>query len=289
MRLVLVHGRQQQGKDAAAEKAAWLGALSGGMAALGLEPPVAEADVRFAYYGDALDGHERGLPDLDVIVRGNGPRDHDEIEFTVRMLADAHRRAGGSPTVEPAEEPVVERGLLQHPALRAALRALNDRAPGIGGLILRAATHDVYSYISNETLRRRLDAGVAAALDDAGPNVVVGHSLGSVVAHSVLRSWRPPSGGRVPLFLTLGSPLGVSVIQERLRARRFPPVVEHWVNAFDPRDTVALAPLTDEDFPPGGVRNLADLVNDGPGHHGVEQYLADPRVARLLHEALRAG
>jgi hypothetical protein len=289
MRLVLVHGRQQQGKDAVAEKASWIEALRRGMAALGLELPVAESDVRFAYYGDALDNHERGRPDVDVIVRGDISTDPDEVAFAVRMLAEANVSAGHPATADPSfVDPLVERGVLQSPMLRGVLQALNDWAPEVGALLLRVATHDVYSYISNETLRRRLDAGVAAALDHDGPSVVVGHSLGSVVAHSVLRSWRPPSGHRVPLFLTLGSPLGVGVIQERLRARRFPPVVDEWVNAFDPRDTVALAPLADEDFPPGPVRNHDRVVNDGPGHHGIEQYLADPYVARVLHAALTA-
>src|SRR5438067_12795582 len=83
-KLVLIHGRAQQHKDAAALKLEWIGALRNGLAANGLELPIAETDIRFPYYGDTLDDLVGGVdPEVAarVVVRGAAPADADEQKF----------------------------------------------------------------------------------------------------------------------------------------------------------------------------------------------------------------
>ena len=46
-------------------------------------------------------------------------------------------------------------------------------------------------------------------LIDADTRVVVGHSLGSVVAYEALCEYRARAGGYGPALVTLGSPLGI--------------------------------------------------------------------------------
>jgi len=286
MRLVLVHGRQQQGKDPDGEKDAWLDAMAAGMHRIGLSLPIEAEDVRFVYYGDVMDHSERGLPELEMIIRGDADPDPDELAFSVSVLREMTERLGVHDPVIGDGLELRERGLLQSPILRQLLQLVNDKAPGVGVELLRRHTHDVYSYITNQRLRGRIDDGVVGALSESEPNVVVGHSLGSVVAHGALRTLPAGSGSAVPLFVTLGCPLGVRAIQDGLRARVFPPVVQRWFNAFDPRDVVALAPLADGDFPPGGVENHSTVDNGSDDHHGIEGYLGDAAVARTLHAAL---
>lgn len=81
----------------------------------------------------------------------------------------------------------------------------------------------------------------------AGKTVVVGHSLGSVVAYDVLRNTARQLD--VSLFMTVGSPLGVGPIRRTMKPLRFPKNVVSWYNAFDERDAVALHALDAATFP----------------------------------------
>ena len=116
---------------------------------------------------------------------------------------------------------------------------------------------------------------------------MVSHSLGTVVAYKLLKQGVPTQG--VPLFVTLGSPLGIKAIQRRITPILYPPKVDHWFNAMDPQDIVALYSLSSSRFnvdPP--VENKTDVDNPTPNQHGISGYLEDPEVARRIHDALVA-
>ena len=71
---------------------------------------------------------------------------------------------------------------------------------------------------------------------------MVSHSLGTVVAYNVLMS-RPTQfpAVKVPLFVTLGSPLAVNAVKSRAPAAHVSEAaVGKWFNAMDPDDVVAL-------------------------------------------------
>ena len=133
-------------------------------------------------------------------------------------------------------------------------------------------------------MRDEINRIVAAALTDQ-PTVVVGHSLGSVVAYSVLRS--DTRTLRVPLFLTVGCPLGVRPIRDQFRPLRFPLPVSAWLNAFDRRDVVALYPLDGANFPVApAIENYPDVKNSTDNRHGIDGYLDNVRVAQRILDAL---
>ena len=79
---------------------------------------------------------------------------------------------------------------------------------------------------------------------DHSTRVVIGHSLGSVVAYEYLCGYRPSS---VELLVTLGSPLGIpNLVFDRLTPApadglgAWPGGVASWVNVADRDDIVAL-------------------------------------------------
>ncbi|MGD3106193.1 alpha/beta fold hydrolase [Streptomyces sp. YGL11-2] len=118
---------------------------------------------------------------------------------------------------------------------------------------------------------------VAKALDglDGGPLVVVGHSLGSVVAYEVLRE----RGQEVELLVTVGSPLAITEVQDQLaRPPAVPEGVLAWRNASDLRDLVALDHTLRPEFgPPERITDLL-VTNDSGNHHGIGPYLSQPPV-----------
>lgn len=120
------------------------------------------------------------------------------------------------------------------------------------------------------------------------PTVVVSHSLGTVVAYNLLRREGRQQGWNIPLFVTLGSPLGVDAMRKKLAPIEHPACVRCWFNAYDPRDVVALFPLDEKNFdvdPP--IVNKGDVNNLTSNRHGISGYLSDPEVARAIHAALQ--
>ena len=99
------------------------------------------------------------------------------------------------------------------------------------------------------------------AADAAGDRIVlVGHSLGSVIAYDAL--WQlSQSGwkGTVHLFLTLGSPLGLNFVRHRLLGIRpdgastYPDCIDRWHNLTAVGELTALDRNLADDFAPGST------------------------------------
>ncbi|MGX1887231.1 hypothetical protein [Streptomyces sp. NPDC055287] len=297
--LVLVHGRSQQHKDPAALKAEWLDALAEGMAKSGLRLPVPEEDVRFPYYGDTLYQMVGGASPqaaAQIVVRGEAG-DEAERRFLQSVLEEVRLAAGitDQQLAAAAEHDVIDRGLLTWAWVRAMADALDRYVPYASGALLALTTHDVYQYLRNSAIRQEIDEGVSGALTPGRETVVVGHSLGSVVSYNLLRREGHLRGWRVPLFVTLGSPLAVTAIRKSLTGMapaRCPQCVTRWINAMDSRDLVALRALTPEHFPLDperpGISNRTAVRNHTANRHGIGGYLDDKDVARSIHDALTA-
>jgi len=297
--LVLVHGRAQQRKDATALKAEWLDALTEGLAKSNLTLPIPDTDVRFPFYGDTLADMVHGKSTDDaaaVIVRGD-EADDDEQQFTRAVMEEIRRHAGitENQLAEVAGQEVVERGPLNWEWLQAILSAIDRYVPHGSGTSVALFTHDVYEYLRNAGIREKIDNGVAAALTPGLETVVVGHSLGSVVTYNLLRQQGHLRGWKVPLFVTVGSPLAVTAIRKALRTfapTRCPECVPNWFNAMDERDVVALYPLDVHHFPLDPavpeITNKRDVRNKTTNRHGIAGYLDDQEVAKRIHDALTA-
>jgi pimeloyl-ACP methyl ester carboxylesterase len=132
-------------------------------------------------------------------------------------------------------------------------------------------------------------------LPNGGELVVVGHSLGSVVAYDLLTAL--PGTYRVRQFITAGSPLGMPVVQRHLLGAdggpkaAVPAAVPRrsngWLNAYDVLDFVALLhPLAGEfaETVPGQVTD--ERTHNATGPHSISDYLADPDVAGPIGRAL---
>jgi pimeloyl-ACP methyl ester carboxylesterase len=116
--------------------------------------------------------------------------------------------------------------------------------------------------------------------------VVIGHSLGSVVAYEAL--CRKPEN--IVSFISLGSPLGIrNLIFDKLSPRpdangtgAWPGRVEYWTNIADKGDLVALQKRLAPFF---GSRVKDIMVYNGADAHHGERYL----TARETGEAASQG
>lgn len=290
-RLVFVHGRSQEHKDARQLKAQWIATWAEGLRKNGLDMPIAEADIRFPYYDDTLHDPERGDGQeaaAEVIVRG-AFEDDDQKAFMLSVMQEVRRKAGVSDAqlAAAAGQEIVERGILNHEWMLGIMRALDRHLPGGSGASIALATHDVYEYLRNPGVRDVIDTGVRKAIAPAVPTVVVAHSLGSVVAYNLLRRDGDALDWQVPLFVTVGCPLAVTAIRRALQPVQFPACARGWYNALDPRDVVALYPLDGAHFAVTPViENKTDINNQTENRHGITGYLNDGDVARKIYDAL---
>ncbi|HVI58035.1 MAG TPA: hypothetical protein VM619_04055 [Luteimonas sp.] len=291
--LIFIHGRSQQEKDAVKLKQEWIQAWKKGLAKGGLPMPIDEAHIRFPYYGDTLAQMVGGASADDaakIIVRG--AEQNPAAEQFLSMLLQQYIDGAGITDDEieaqlRAEALVLERGPQNWGWVQAVLRAIDRRTPG-GGALIALVTNDVHQYLVNLDLRRHIEDGVLKAMDPDSENVVVSHSLGTVVAYTALRRLAAEGQAwRVPLLVTLGSPLGIRAIRGKLRPIGHPACVTRWFNAYDPNDVVSLNPLDAKNFAiTPAIENKGDVDNGTDNQHGIVGYLDDAVVARRIHEAL---
>jgi hypothetical protein len=293
--LVLVHGRSQQHKDGAQLKRDWIDSLKRGLARRGLALPIPDSAVHFPYYGQALyDLWTNVRPEdvAEVVVRGpSGNAQQEQFMAAVLEEVRRERRISDDEVLDAAGLNTIPRGPLNWKWVQGILTAIDTHVPGASGLSLSLATNDVYQYLHNHALAGHIREGVARAIPAGEPVVVVAHSLGTVVAYDLLRDAGGAQGWNVPLFVTLGSPLGVTAIKDAMKKPLgFPACAGAWFNAMDPDDVVALYPLDGAHFGiEPAIVNKTDVDNPTPNQHGISGYLEDAEVAQRIHDALAAA
>jgi len=292
-RLIFIHGRAQEDQDAVQLKQAWLGAWEKGLDKSGLRVPIGEDRVFFPYYGNTLRDLCEGIPPTQVaniIVRGSREQEgNDRLAALLREYLRAYNISDAEierklKELDPSN--VKERGPQNWGWVQAALRAIDEKVPGAGAVI-GLATNDVYQYLTKDTVSLRINDGVKSAFDQGDENVVVSHSLGTIVAYKLLEKMSKQQGWKVPNLITVGSPLGINSIREYLGSIEHPSCVGEWFNASDPHDVVALYPLDDDHFKVDPrIVDKRDVSNWTDNKHGIAGYLDDKDVAKRIYDAV---
>jgi pimeloyl-ACP methyl ester carboxylesterase len=274
-RVLCVHGIGQQlaGEDSLA--GVWVPALRDGMRRAGCaeaELPGA-GEIKCVYYGDAFRpaGRHMGVGDPWLTAA-------DATDFDQELLAAWWQAAA---EVDPRVVHPDARTLARVPGgVQAALRALSGSTffAGLSERVMLSDLQQVRRYMTDPEMRQAVQGRVVAEVG-ADTQVVVGHSLGSVVAYEALCA---NPGWPVQALVTLGSPLGIrNLIFDRLvpapaagdsgeLVGAWPGGAYSWVNVADAGDVVALI----KDLRPlFGSRVACYLVHNGSRAHNVRPYL----------------
>jgi len=307
--VVFVHGIGQGQLGPAVLGQEWRPALSDGV--LKAEAPqlaerlllahgVAGAvDARMAFYGDlfAPADVQGGGADLDDL-------DEDEAalvqELAVALLHRGATHAARSQDRRTAQDELDRlQGTLGEE--QGARNAARSALAGLARLrwfapmgmavaqrfVVRSLTQ-VTRYLSEPELREKVQARVAEHLKE-DTRVLIGHSLGSVVAYEAACRRTTP----LPLLVTLGSPLGLrTLIYDRLEKQPppFPPHVGWWVNVAAEDDIVAAVPdltsLFAASVPAAARWDGGVSVDNGSKPHDATHYLTKPQVGRPVATTL---
>lgn len=152
---------------------------------------------------------------------------------------------------------------------------------------LKQVTEYLHDPRTREFVLQRVDKKITP-----DTTVLIGHSLGSVIAYEYLCQYQPPG---ITSLITLGSPLGIpNAIFDALTPPPvagkgvWPGAVTRWVNVADPDDIVPLKKdLTGLFPPPAGIPPIQNkLVENGKEAHYIENYLSAATTGEALVDAL---
>ena len=157
-----------------------------------------------------------------------------------RTLEGIAARIAATAEVEPPARPSNRPGI-------ASARLLPLPLPWrrtIARLFTRVLLRDVNDFLFDPTKRQRMRDVLWERLRGGGqPFAIIAHSQGSMVAYELLRELGSDDC-EVPLFVTVGSPLGLQEVQDYFRADgsslKTPECVGRWINIADNMDPVAL-------------------------------------------------
>jgi hypothetical protein len=278
-RVVTVHGIGQQFLGPTSVCRTWIPALQDGVIAARATPPDPR-DISCAFYGDMFrpGGKTVGIPSYTAAdVRSDDERDLLRAWWIQAARVECSVPGPDTPTKVRTPE-WVQRALNALSHSRTFGRATEA--------MLIGAAKQVSQYFRDRACRERIRGRVAAEIAP-DTEIVVAHSLGTVVAYEVLADLRRSDH---IAFVTLGSPLGVrNIVFDRLEPAPqggmgvWPRSIHAWTNVADIYDVVALAKKLAGRFA-GPIRDV--LVSNGPRAHDVLPYLTAKETGHAIAAAL---
>ncbi len=236
------------------------------------------------YYETEKDAN-RDLPWIDALVNRHGPSDDD-----IREAHAWHRR------------------------LDRTLYAIADHFPFIIRFLpgpACATVNELRRYFDNSDnigyhIREQLKKIIRPMLDNNESVLVIGHSMGSIIAYDALWELTHVEHRKDKLdFLSLGSPLGMNYVQHRLQGsrdqkeRKYPGMIRRWINIASVGDVTALDRHFHDDFRPMLDLGLVDTIEDhtdgiynffhnedGLNCHRSYGYLVNPATGKIIADWL---
>jgi hypothetical protein len=238
------------------------------------------------YYTTEKDGN-RDLPWIDALINTHGPTKQD-----IREAHAWHRR------------------------LDRMLYAIADHNPMIIRFLpgpASATINETRRYFRNSDniayhIREQLKKMIRPMLADKEPLLVIGHSMGSIIAYDTLWELSHIEHRKEKLdFLSLGSPLGMNFVQHRLcgnseqGVRKYPTLIRHWINVAAVGDITALDRHFQDDFEPMLDLGIIDSIEDhtdgiynffhnekGLNCHRSYGYLVNPATGKVIADWWRS-
>ena len=236
------------------------------------------------YYETEKDG-ERDLPWIDALINRHGPSEDD--------IRDAHA---------------------WHRKLDRTLYAVADHFPFVIRFLPGPASETVNElrrYFDNDEniayhIREQLKKVIRPMLDNNESVLVIGHSMGSIIAYDAFWELSHIEHRKDRLdFLSLGSPLGMNFVQHRLQGwnnpgkRKYPSIIRRWINIASVGDVTALDRHFRDDFQAMLQLGLIDSIEDhtdgiynfyhnedGLNCHRSYGYLVNPATGNIVADWL---
>jgi len=162
---------------------------------------------------------------------------------------------------------------------RAAARNRSRRASSIPERV-RWTAGMVVQWAENDAVRRGTRRRLADAIGSVKPDVILAHSLGSLIAYDTFV--QPDNAGLLEgvTFVSFGSQIGNPFVRAQFGGRIVPLACEHWYHLYNEEDDIFTAPLSVSSGNFEQVETPFDL--SGFGDHDAVTYLQHANTASVL-------
>ena len=206
----------------------------------------------------------------------------------------------------------IEDATSTHKKLIRFLYSIGDHFPFLIKLLpseLQSTAEETNRYFKNKNniacdIREVLKKELRPLLKNNDEVLIIGHSMGSVIAYDALweLSHIENLQSKVDL-LTLGSPLGMNYVQHRLMGniysgkKKYPTNIRHWTNISAEGDVTALDRIFSDDFEEMLDLSIIESIEDhcegiynffhndkGLNCHRSYGYLVNPAVGKVISD-----
>ena len=289
MRILLIHGRSQQEKEVEVLKQEWVSSLKKGFEDACLTFPE-DIEIDFPYFGDTLielqNEYEKNKDATSYRMKATGTDEEDEVSKLQNMILQQildKQDLSGLPKIKEEIKEYIAKDTQNHPIVIAAAKVL-DQFRFSGNLAIVGLFADIAAYLSVDDIREKVNTLVRKKIS-SNTDIVIAHSLGTIVAYNLLRALDPKLH-QIKLFITLGSPLGIDAIKRQLDKPLINPAClqGEWLNFYDEHDIVALNPLNHEHFMIDPVIQNFEIKNSSDNKHNISEYINDNLVASKINQ-----
>ncbi|MEU6011646.1 hypothetical protein [Streptomyces sp. NPDC047453] len=286
-RIVGVHGIRQSRTSKEQLTNDWSRALNRGLGELG-RPDLPANALELPHWTGLLARGANHLGAEEDRFDAAVPLSEEEADFVATALEEVVRQEDLD-RIQQRELQTLGLPQLWPARLTRLVMAYDRRFPRGGGKLFVSMMREVRFYLYEPDLAAQVRALVAESFH-ASTSVVIGHSLGSVIAYDLLRRGEIALDGSsgVRTLVTCGSPLTISSVRRGLNIADGEPLKLSgdvaWVNVFDSGDFItggmglsALSPeITDAE------------VDNGIGDpHSALRYLRTTQVAGVIADGFR--
>lgn len=294
MKIIFIHGMNQQNYNADNLKQHWLDIFQQGINELKLAISVSDLDISLPFYGDLITKHQLSNRfDLDTFL----PKSWVNLHFHKHSASTAPTAPNTMQSIPVLPYFMPEYELKLSKRLYLVSQLFKDKAlkefsvilnnfPKLHETLIHKFLIETYLYLANPQFMDEVHQRILASLEADQAHLIVAHSLGTVIAYNLLQQLSPRY--KIQRFITLGSPLAFKVIQSRLT----PPIQSpaclngDWHNFYSPDDFLTAFPLVNApfDFQPAILNTSISTFIHSP--HQIAGYLQHPAVIKNIVDAL---
>lgn len=294
MKIIFIHGMNQQNYNADNLKQHWLDIFQQGINELKLDILAKELDISLPFYGDLITKHQLSNRfDLDAFL----PKSWVNFHLHKHSTTVPSTVLNTAPTIPILPYFMPEHELKLSKRLYLASQLFKDKAlkefsvilnnfPKLHESLIHKFLIETYLYLANPQFMDEVHQRILASLEADETYIIVAHSLGTVIAYNLLQQLQ--SHYKIQRFITLGSPLAFKVIQSKLTQPIHRPQCLNgdWHNFYSPDDFLTAFPLVNApfDFQPAILNTSISTFIHSP--HQIAGYLQHPAVIKNIVEVL---
>lgn len=292
MKIIFIHGMNQQNYDEQSLTQHWLKSFQTGLTNAHSSIDVSSLHIKLPFYGDLLTQHKLyNSLDLNTFLPKSLTHLHLPFHLKHQSLVEEHIPCQAAlPIFNPNQaESLTQRiasisELTKDHAFRE-LSLLMNHYPKIHESFIHQFLIETYLYLSDAGFMHEVHRRIMRDLHPTKEHIIVAHSLGTVIAYNLLHEF---TGFKVKRFITLGSPLAFKVVQEKLKPPISRPTQLHgdWLNFYSPIDFLTAFPLCEApfDFHPPIINQSIQTPINNP--HQINGYLEHPAVIQSILDGL---